>query len=415
MMSDPNTVDRTTVDEATGKLVLLIEEPRQWREPDLMHRQLAAKVKHYVRYVRSKEFAQEHGRPPQDTVVRLACADAPSAASLKFFERVRYELSKHGMVFEHRVGLPEATPTPPAAPATEPPPSPAADLRPAPPPSAEPSFDEAAAPVEPPEPTVSAGESKLGGFISLDEAMAMEESQAAGSSAETESFEFIGYEESSEPSPSPHVDASAAGKASDKPPPPFFPEEEFGRALPDAGGGSSIIETPSGQRVRVSGAEDVEGLEDFERYEGSAAAVPGVTELKPSLLAAVGAIITAALASAIVWGLLSIPAGNGAAPLALVVALMVGISVRVRGAGSTMPFRILGMIGTLIGCFLGGILAAAVQTAAGQGLGLSGILTPLSSVESALAAFLQIYKLTDLAWIPLALYLAFKLSATKIQ
>ena len=64
-MSDATTVDQTTVDELTGKFVLLIKEERPWREPDLMHRQLAAKVKNYVRHIRSPGFTEEQGRKPK--------------------------------------------------------------------------------------------------------------------------------------------------------------------------------------------------------------------------------------------------------------------------------------------------------------------------------------------------------------
>ena len=103
-MSEPTTVDKTTVDELTGKLVLLIEEDRPWRETELMHRQMSAKVKHYVRYVRSKEFAQEHGQRPEDTIVRLVSGEQPGDPSIEFLRRVGYELSKHGIEFEQQVG-----------------------------------------------------------------------------------------------------------------------------------------------------------------------------------------------------------------------------------------------------------------------------------------------------------------------
>ena len=100
MMSDHTSVDNTTVDELTGKLVLLIEESREWRETDLMHRQFAAKIKTYVRYVRSPKFGEDHGRSARGTIVRLVTEQPASEPSLKYMERVAYELSKHGMALE---------------------------------------------------------------------------------------------------------------------------------------------------------------------------------------------------------------------------------------------------------------------------------------------------------------------------
>jgi len=104
MMSDSSSVDKTTVDELTGKLVLLVEEKRAWHETDLMHRQLAAKVKNYVRYVRSPEFSSQHNQRPDQTIVRLISDQPPATSSVNFFARVAYELSKHGLSFEYQVG-----------------------------------------------------------------------------------------------------------------------------------------------------------------------------------------------------------------------------------------------------------------------------------------------------------------------
>ena len=130
MMSEPTTVDKTAVDELTGKIVLLIEENRPWRETELMHRQMSAKVKHYVRYIRGKDFAHEHGQRPQDTIVRLVTAEQPGEDSIQFLRRVGYELSKFGIEFESQVGphgIPVAltTEAPPIRPEiTEVPPTP---------------------------------------------------------------------------------------------------------------------------------------------------------------------------------------------------------------------------------------------------------------------------------------------------
>ena len=94
MMSDPSSVDRTTFDELTGKLVLLIDESRPWHDATSMNRQLSAKVRNYVRYIRSETFAGEYGQRPQDTIVRLVSTEPPAEDSLEFFQRIGYELQK---------------------------------------------------------------------------------------------------------------------------------------------------------------------------------------------------------------------------------------------------------------------------------------------------------------------------------
>lgn len=103
MMSDPTTVDRATIDRETGKVVLIIQEDRPWNDPETMHRELRSKVKRYVRYIRSDEFASEYGREPGETLIRLVCSDPPDDATMDFLGRVRYELGKLGIGFDHRV------------------------------------------------------------------------------------------------------------------------------------------------------------------------------------------------------------------------------------------------------------------------------------------------------------------------
>lgn len=118
MTSDTASIDGTTIDSPTGKLVLLIEESRAWEQLDLMHQELTAKVRGYVRYVRSEDFTDWHGRKPADTMVRLVTAENPPEVTFKLFERIRYELGKHGIVFQHSldnaVTPPKAEPRRPA-------------------------------------------------------------------------------------------------------------------------------------------------------------------------------------------------------------------------------------------------------------------------------------------------------------
>lgn len=551
MMSDPSSVDKTTVDELTGKLVLLIEEKRAWHETDLMHRQLAAKVKNYVRYVRSPEFSSQHNQRPDQTIVRLVSDQPPATSSVSFFARVAYELSKHGLSFEHQVGEfgtpavvtpnadapvappPAAPPAPPAAgqpiaapppaapPAGQPPPivqppPPAArppvspPVAPGPPPvaaepppvaaepppmAAEPppmapetpppivdpfapgpfgskpeafeseaenlelepeslglepealevealdpwsGTDDTTEAIEPepieliPEPGMGAdeslpslepepaeptfgfeadGEEAFPDFIGDGEATVGQETSDLERLIETEGaggeeMEFIDLQPSG---PAQAGGLGAVATEEDLPRPPFFPEEEFGRApyevddidFLDADADTAIIETGAGKKFRLE-------------VDAAEAEIPGVTPVeKPSLLRAIAAAFVAAIAGAVVWGLLSVPAGQGAHPLAVAVGIMVGFSVRIRGNGQTMPYRIVGMFFTLIGSAVGAVLAAAALTAMEGGLGIEGITTILSDVNALPSVVQGHFGPVSLVSVALALYLAFRLSASK--
>ncbi len=491
MMSEPTTVDKTAVDELTGKIVLLIEENRPWRETELMHRQMSAKVKHYVRYIRGKKFAEEHGQRPQDTIVRLVTAEKPGDDSMQFLRRVGYELSKHGIEFESQVGahgIPMALTT--AAPAispeiTEVPPTPIPptvvreprdEERPVderslievtvPPtvdtPDHEPAttVDAEAEPLEPetPEPEYIEAESAQPELIESD-ALELEPAEFEFDAEKTlemeASTDFLdetgpadsGQLESKLPDTSERVggdrgaieepselemllDAEAdweddafleldrplqpgetvgspKGKKATRP--TFFPEEEFGRALPDVDeveailGASSaepaIIETSSGKKIRL----DVEGTTPVAAAEDGG----------PNLVRAIGAAVGTAVVGAIIWAGLSIGAGHGASPLAIVIGLMVGMSVRLQGNGHTMPFRVIGVVGTLLGSLLGATLAGAALSAWQDDLGFGGILANLSSPDALVAGLTRQYGWIDLAAVALALYIAFKLSASK--
>lgn len=189
---------------------------------------------------------------------------------------------------------------------------------------------------------------------------------------------------------------------------PFFPEEEFGRALTDvdeidyldAEVDTAVIETASGQRIRLE-------------VDVDAAAEAAVGEERPGLLRSIGAALVAALAGAAVWGVLSVPAGHGASPLAVAVGFMVGISVRLKGAGHTLPFRIVGVFFTLFGSLIGAVLAASALAAMAAGQGITGVIGTLSDPGTLPAMLQQTFGPLDLLSIALALYIAFRLSASK--
>ena len=196
--------------------------------------------------------------------------------------------------------------------------------------------------------------------------------------------------------------------------PPFFPEEEFGRALPEREGVETllrgveadpfepaIIETASGKRIRL----EVPGA--------AAGSRPAKTdETEPSMRRAVGAALGAGIAGAVIWGALAIPAGQGASPLALAVALMVGMSVRLRGAGHTNSFRLVGCLGTIFGSALGALLATVALTARSGGQGLQGALNLFVDPASLWAAINATFGTLDLVSLVIALYVAYKISAS---
>lgn len=498
MMSDPSSVDGSTVDELTGKLVLLIDESRPWHEATSMHRELSAKVRHYVRYIRSPSFADEYGQRPQDTIVRLVSLQPPPENTLEFFQRISYELHKNGIDFEYQVGeegipvlLGPGTPLAPP-PVTAVPPAP-------PPPPSEPAVAddmpaevawEVQEVVRDPETEASGIEAELAAEIeeALDtlEAGTVEHAAApevveAPATLDPEALEPPDVAEISEPpesaapaSISPadelrdaedQLDAELSGDEDweaayldegpselellieapddvasrfigvDEPPestveapsdesleplpeseqthPPFFPEEEFGRALPprddvetllrsvdSAPLEPAIIETSSGKRIRLDVPE-------------AAKAKSAADDSRPSLGRAVGAAVGAALVGAVAWAALSAAAGQGASPLAVAVALMVGMSVRLRGGGHTDAFRLVGCLGTTLGSALGALLATAALTGRSEGQGLQGVVNLFINPASLWAAVDTHFDPIDLVSLVIALYIAFKISATR--
>ncbi len=472
MMSEPTTVDGVTQDELTGKIVLLIEEDRPWHETELMHQQLSAKVRNYVRYIRSPDFAAGYGERPEDTIVRLVSTVEPGEDSLEFFGRVSWELAKHRIAFEHQVGEegipdeitpiaprpgvateapPGETPAPEAKAAAPPPPAetPVEEAAPAEPevaapevtadevsvPELEPPVYEAAPPAEeeaPPEPVLPAAEREptleaetplveppdleaAAAPEALDQGPAqVEEASELERLIETDAELEQLLEEVHEAEPAePHEPVEARGGRKPRKP-SFFPEEEFGRALPDmdeveailsAGAGTAelgepIIETSSGKRISLGAP-------------ATAAPVARSSRAPAKLVRAALAAGSAALAGAVIWALLSLGAGHGASPLAVAIGLMVGISVRLKGEGHTMPFRVIGIAGTLIGSAIGAVMASAALTTVQDDLGIGGIFSVLGSPGAILTAIDRYYGLLDLISVVLAVYIAFRLAASK--
>lgn len=495
MMSDPTSVDRTTFDELTGKLVLLIEESRPWQDSAAMQRQLSAKVRHYVRHIRSESFAREHSQRPQDTIVRLLSSEPLAKDSFEFFERISYELSKNGIDFEYQVGdegvpvlvTPGATVAPPPSiPGEGASPPQRAPERTVETPSEAPEETEGVPPTRT-EPAQSGLAAELAEqidealealevgsleFADTDETERLEAAEAEESASEPPTPEpqeaaasffspdqlgeepsgrepwevdyfdeapselemlieapddiasrYIGLDDTPVPAPEPAAAAEAAESEEpagelelERTHPPFFPEEEFGRsALPEPDDvrtllrgvevtpfEPAIIETSSGKRIVIE-------ARDAARRGRRARA----DEAGPSLRRAVGAALGAAIAGAVIWAVLAIPAGQGASPLALAVALMVGMSVRLRGGGHTDAFRLVACLGTVFGSALGALLATAALVGWSQGEGLAGVVNLFAAPANLWAAIDATFDTIDLVSLVIALYIAYKISASK--
>jgi hypothetical protein len=513
MMSEPSKIDRETVDELTGKLVLLIEESRPWSGTASMHQQLSAKVRHYVRYIRSSDFAKNHAERPQDTIVRLMCNESPPQDSREFLGRIGYELQKHGIDFEYQVGeegVPIAAMPGAAVAATRPESTPAAEPPSEAPPavSAVPDATDVAEPEEAisaavtedvapvAESPVAAEMTEAEPFAEAEEAEDVVETEAAAAiertldAPETGEVSELGEpsdvaEVAAEPVVADHVTPEAEGRdltppsatpeqlekelqpepdwepeflgegpselellveASDEEAsrfigledepsaaepddllqqdnllpdaeqsrPEFFPEEEFGRALTefehvdhilsgaDSGAmGPAVIETSSGDMILL----DVSDAAADERARAH-------REGRPSIRRAVGAAIGAAVAGALIWAVLAIPAGQGASLLAVAVALMVGMSVRLRGAGQAGSFRFVACLGTIFGSLLGTLLGTAALLGWGEGQGPEEVVAMFSNPDRLRAALeTHVDPLLALASLAIALYIAFRISA----
>lgn len=204
-------------------------------------------------------------------------------------------------------------------------------------------------------------------------------------------------------------------------PSPFFPEEEFGRAVPDdderAGWGSStsepvFLETKTGKQMRMETPGEMRAM----------ATARAAAETRPSLLRATSGAAFAGLAGAVTWALLAVPAANAASPLALVVGVMVGISTRLQGNGATMAFRAVGALVTLIGSLLGSVLTTVTLTMAGVGyegdlppdhpVGIDGAISLLTNPARLLDALTQYYGPLHVVLVALAVYIAFRMSAS---
>jgi hypothetical protein len=96
--------------------------------------------------------------------------------------------------------------------------------------------------------------------------------------------------------------------------------------------------------------------------------------------------------------------------MALAAGFVVGFGVRLRGRGAV--YQVVGISGTILSCAIGSALSAATLQAITDGAGLGGVIGVISHPGALLQAVMSTYRALDLIAYGLALYLAFRLSAS---
>ena len=160
-----------------------------------------------------------------------------------------------------------------------------------------------------------------------------------------------------------------------------------------------VFESASGKQT-VLGASDAPPL----TYEEAAALE------RPSVLRAIGAALTGAILAGLIWPLFAAAVGHGVSPMALAAGFMVGFGVRLQGRGAV--YQVVGITGTILGCAIGSTLSAATLQAMTDGTGLGGVIGVVSDSGALLQALMSTYSSLDLIAYGLALYFAFRLSAS---
>jgi hypothetical protein len=114
-VQNPNILDLITWDEASGRVVLVMEERRAWGSLGRL-RELEEKINRYLGFALdgflAEQFPQYAGRP---VTLRLDCAHSPSGDAVGFLEEARAAIEREGLAFEVRVTDPEGA-APPDAP-----------------------------------------------------------------------------------------------------------------------------------------------------------------------------------------------------------------------------------------------------------------------------------------------------------
>ncbi|MDA0815905.1 MAG: hypothetical protein O2930_13770 [Acidobacteria bacterium] len=99
-VENPNIVDLIEVDPASGQVVLVMIERREWDSGPQQFTQIEEKINRYMGYVLdghlTTHYPQYEGKAVQ---IRLNCAQEPSGTAVRFVAAAERSIRAHGLEF----------------------------------------------------------------------------------------------------------------------------------------------------------------------------------------------------------------------------------------------------------------------------------------------------------------------------
>jgi hypothetical protein len=93
-------LDLVTVDDATGRVVLVMLERRPWGAAERQLVQIEEKINRYLGYVLDGFLAEQYpSYEGKEVLIRLDCAEAPHGEGLRFVEAARHAIESQGLFF----------------------------------------------------------------------------------------------------------------------------------------------------------------------------------------------------------------------------------------------------------------------------------------------------------------------------
>lgn len=136
---------------------------------------------------------------------------------------------------------------------------------------------------------------------------------------------------------------------------------------------------------------------------------------QPGLSVALAGGVTAALAAALVWALMTMATGFHAGWMALGVGLLVGGTVRTIGRGADKSFGYLGAAVSVLGCFVGDLLSACALVAGQESLAPLTVMTYICRKPAMIPnALIATFQFADLLFWAVGAYAAYRLSFRRL-
>jgi hypothetical protein len=186
---------------------------------------------------------------------------------------------------------------------------------------------------------------------------------------------------------------------------------------------------PKVGRARVTitqSAEDPSGLQNIIDPPRSLSAVlaPGQSEIvqpipdrqvKQGLSGALVGGVTAALAAALVWALITMATGYHAGWMAIGMGLLIGGAIRTMGRGEDKSFGDLGAAVWILGCLLGSFLSVCAFLACQESLSPLYVLTYIRSKPAVIpGAMIGAFHFLDPLFWGVGVYAAYRLSFRRV-